>query len=1039
MLQDSRWESTDGQELFELAWRLKVDDPDFSTVLNDRVEYRSPFHQPQGITSYIKQSQQDLHCTAMNISADMTRIFLDVVNCSQPFWSRVMCASDRQITHKQKIKDEKFGYFISTNLDNDKQLTSGGKLCPKGYKLFVDMAQYRRCCKIIPVNKAYMRELSYFHPQEYKDWYGTGRPHRELGYYEEKKKERHLIGALNKLCEADNKRAEFYQYPSGYSIELDFLLKLVARVFFGSLGVFYSIERLDPNTQTLYWEFMCFDNWRFDPLLETSHGYTVCGVNPNDVGHVEHSDTDSNTSVLYECANKQLISTATVCDGRDQCGDNREEYRCPTLSCPFPDCACDVFFFHCRSSGQCILYDHVCDDIYDCADGEDEQHCDLSRTFVLDYTMDIGTNTGGMMPCETTHGYFSFDTVCEYDTHSDGSMFPCADGSHIGVSGRMCMEVVCYLAFKCKRSYCIPVRKVCDGVIDCVNGDDEEQCGGYICPNHFKCYNSSVCLPLGEVCDGVANCPHKDDERYCQVCPEPCHCHGTSLSCSNVLDRINIQPNFQKPAALILFNSGSVFQQLQEYKILDNGSDVFPFWLLRLEIGDFTSLISNADSNTDSLSLGSVKVVYILHYRITSLKTDFLVGDNVRYLNLSYNMISSVHGECFRRLTNLIYLILEHNAIKSLADNPFSNPTNLKYLLMEDNPLKLVSQDVFANNTALLWVRSDYYMLCCVAKSIPDLNCSPVSTFISTCDNLISSVYLKSVVMLQGFMTTFGNIAALYVRIFVEENKSEQYLIISLIIADLMMGCYLNIIAYVDVAYYYKFYSIILNWKKGKICMSLGWLNFVSSEVSLFLLTLLSVARAVSIEQIGGMQTYKTPIRIISIVIWLSIALYGFLYVVLINYLNQGMNNNICIIYGKSRDLEISLVEQILQFIIITANFLCILVICGSIAAVFHIITKSIKSVKKIGANRSGSNGNQVAKIGIRLLLLLLCNLLSWIPLMVISTVLLSGVNVREVLLQWMITLLLPISSSTNPVLYSQAAFKKCFSGNKDKKKKHVK
>ena len=76
--------------------------------------------------------------------------------------------------------------------------------------------------------------------------------------------------------------------------------------------------------------------------------------------------------------------------------------------------------------------------------------------------------------------------------------------------------------YKCHESYCLPLHLVCDGVIHCVDGDDEIGCdhpcyknGVLLQHAMYKCRSSDVCISQTERCDGIYHCPHLDDEMYC--------------------------------------------------------------------------------------------------------------------------------------------------------------------------------------------------------------------------------------------------------------------------------------------------------------------------------------------------------------------------------------------------------------------------------------------------------------------------------------------------------------------------------------------
>lgn len=76
---------------------------------------------------------------------------------------------------------------------------------------------------------------------------------------------------------------------------------------------------------------------------------------------------------------------------------------------------------------------------------------------------------------------------------------------------------------------CIRGSFVCDGVVDCPQGDDEQECthhkhGDQVnkedsrgCDiGFYECSKSDVCLPLSLVCDGHPDCPFQDDELSCK-------------------------------------------------------------------------------------------------------------------------------------------------------------------------------------------------------------------------------------------------------------------------------------------------------------------------------------------------------------------------------------------------------------------------------------------------------------------------------------------------------------------------------------------
>lgn len=66
--------------------------------------------------------------------------------------------------------------------------------------------------------------------------------------------------------------------------------------------------------------------------------------------------------------------------------------------------------------------------------------------------------------------------------------------------------------FECKHDkFCIGIKFVCDGVFDCFDKSDEEDCPiSYV----FKCENKNS-ISINQVCDFEDDCGDSSDEKDC--------------------------------------------------------------------------------------------------------------------------------------------------------------------------------------------------------------------------------------------------------------------------------------------------------------------------------------------------------------------------------------------------------------------------------------------------------------------------------------------------------------------------------------------
>lgn len=90
---------------------------------------------------------------------------------------------------------------------------------------------------------------------------------------------------------------------------------------------------------------------------------------------------------------------------------------------------------------------------------------------------------------------------------------------------------------------CIDGKRICDGQIDCPNGEDENDCPVQetVC---YMCNGShDQCIPMLKLCDRVVDCPRADDEQLVQCRNRTHHqsiASGMSTFSSNQMAPVNI-------------------------------------------------------------------------------------------------------------------------------------------------------------------------------------------------------------------------------------------------------------------------------------------------------------------------------------------------------------------------------------------------------------------------------------------------------------------------------------------------------------------
>lgn len=160
---------------------------------------------------------------------------------------------------------------------------------------------------------------------------------------------------------------------------------------------------------------------------------------------------------------------------------------------------------------------------------------------------------------------------------------------------------------------------------------------------------------------------------------------------------------------------------------------------------------------------------------------------------------------------------------------------------------------------------------------IPFLQSYP--TGISNMDLLMNPT-LRYATWMMTLLTCIGNAMVLWGRFtFRDENRSVSMAIRNLAVADLIMGFYLAIISLQDIRLRQSFHtSLGKEWVNSWGCILAGTLSVISSEVSILILTFMSIERFLLISNpFGHHRLNNKNVMLCLYVIWLigvSIAIF---------------------------------------------------------------------------------------------------------------------------------------------------------------------
>ncbi|PAA85960.1 hypothetical protein BOX15_Mlig009194g3 [Macrostomum lignano] len=782
---------------------------------------------------------------------------------------------------------------------------------------------------------------------------------------------------------------------------------------------------------------------------------------------------------FFECnsggTHLQRISWSRLCDHKVDCSTGLDE-----ADCQFSPCKANEF--QCERTKECIPNEQRCNGISSCQDLTDEQNCETCNGFQClsgrcipnglvndtqvdcpgslledeamtclrannctrgEDVIDPGSRKFPDCPdsqwerCMLNHvKCFPRRDACVFDRRQFGKQV-CPNMEHL----RSCVGdragFGCRRLFQCPSGYCIPVYRLCDGVQDCSDGADEIDCSEPpLLIGHLRCRSPhgvlgsfNISVPAENSCDGIAHCRDGEDEAFCDMeCRQPCNCRGYITECLRPLN----------------FNINQTVSPLTRALYLSGNTQV------SAKPGDF-----------DHLSL-----LGLLEMRSIGLK-EIAVGlffylVNLRYLDLSNNEISIIPGHVWAGLVHLNTLLIRGNPIVTIESFGFAHlplvvdldlsnmsiaslpnyflfdSNSTRHLNLSRNPLKSIEemaftggphqlntldlsgtgQDVyipigtFSKLSRLDNLYTDSFKFCCLADGIA-VNCTPPADGFSSCDDLLGDLAQQVMVWIFGCLALFGNLFVIAWRVVKKLlKKTTDFLILNLSLADLLMGVYLLIIAGTDTSYRHIYIAHDDQWRASSLCTVCAILATISSEVSVTILAFLSYDRyKLTVQRFKQHGWTLQRVAIIVGSTWLATCSFSLLFLSETVRRNMPYNlNAACSPFYL--DSQIPMLQRVPQFVAIVYNCAAFAFMTGCYLRVFLYLKNTRRKAKR----KAMDIDHLMAR---RLFLLVLTDLICWLPTIVLFLLVSSGYKISRTTTTGLVIFALPINSALNPYLYT--------------------
>ncbi|XP_072172014.1 uncharacterized protein [Diadema setosum] len=758
-------------------------------------------------------------------------------------------------------------------------------------------------------------------------------------------------------------------------------------------------------------------------LVYQCDGVRDCSNGSDETSCPDAESACSNTS--FTCLNGSCIPISFYCDNVTHCADGSDEISCAPYTCS--EFRCD--------NGRCIPFNQTCDLVDNCFDGSDEANCGKSSDTIFQcFNGDIhpvGVECDGIVDCIgssaedelPTCGYRTqnfhctepgsmrcsngacadANATCIYDVTSSGYITGCRDVSHL----RSCADFQCPdYTFKCPRSYCIPLRFRCNGVRDCIGGEDELDCSRFDCPRGtYRCHRSRICLQPSEICDGFQHCPDFDDEQFCGLdCPAGCFCSGLAFVCEapewNALNEIRFHYTAKK---IIITGTDLALMSYQPKDIaMTTGTPI-------VETGD-------------TPGVSTVTAFLPTHHT-------FLAE-----LHLLQTSISNIPASAFSENADLCHLSLRGNQISTIDEFAFSNLTRLRILDLRNSgtPTNNDIRAALEQIRSLETIYADSFAFCCMLNLPPsgedgESGCVAPTDQFSSCDDLLKDSVLRVFMWILGISALAGNLFVIGLRVVrghqVETSRIQSRLITHLAVSDLFMGCYMLIIAGADL-YFRGDYAIHADaWRQSVLCSVAGLMSALSSEVSVFIIMLISVDRILCIvfSHHREVQFSDKSSRIWLAVVWLCAFVLTVVPALPIGYFDQFYGrSSVCLGLPLTTDRPTGWEYSIAVFL--GLNLVCFTVTAFSYVAIYVTVHKSAAKFSRGKQNsRHVKNGMRIqVKLATKMALIVGTDFICWMPIIIMALLsALGAVQIPADVYAWTAVFILPLNSSLNPYLYT--------------------
>ncbi|EDV19540.1 uncharacterized protein TRIADDRAFT_33371, partial [Trichoplax adhaerens] len=285
----------------------------------------------------------------------------------------------------------------------------------------------------------------------------------------------------------------------------------------------------------------------------------------------------------------------------------------------------------------------------------------------------------------------------------------------------------------------------------------------------------------------------------------------------------------------------------------------------------------------------------------------------------------------------------------------------------------------------------------------------------SSCENILAHISLRLAVWIMGIAAFIGNILVIAVHRTngnQRMSKATELVFSNLALSDFLMSLYLFIIGAADVIYRDRYAQHAEEWLSSPACFIASFLISTSSLMSVIMMLFISIDRyAITANPFASSDERYKRTKIALIVGWLLTCTFvGIPIIMSINQIGDRRLHEFSSICSPSNLSETFFSAWTFTFVIIQ------LFSWTTTLIVYAMLLVSVRKTQR--SVRSSAQSRNFA-IAIRLSLILITDLIAWLPVYVISAMAIIQGRLNIFTLQFAVILAIPLNSAINPYIYT--------------------